>query len=181
MKLTLLPVAAASLALVAGCHSSSPNAAPPAPVPGTASGSLGDLTLSGGYIPQQASPDVAAGYLQITNRGGEQDTLLGASTPAAKMVMLHDTVENGGSSTMTPLKELAVPAHQSVGFSVGKKHLMIMGPAHMLKAGETVPLTLRFAKAGTVTLTVPVTALTGPAEAPMPSMSGMNTGMHMGH
>lgn len=196
--------------LVAGCGSntpvrgtaggtagSSPSSSSPS-APGnptgsdTASGTLGALRVAGAYIPQQASPDVAAAYLTVTNTGDSDDALTGATTPAAPMVTLHDTVGDGGAERMVPLSGVTVPAHQSVEFRVGHRHLMLMNPPSLLRPGQSVPMTLHFATAGDLTLAVPVVGFTGPQdgvrggtpvpissaptdipETPMPGMPGM--------
>lgn len=170
------PAVTAGLALsLSGCASASPTAgvtasrgpatsAATVPSAGTARGAVGPLQLDGAYIPQQASPDVAAAYLRVTNTGGSDDVLDRVSTPAAATVMLHDTVGDGGVERMVPLEALTVPAHRSMAFRVGQRHLMLMNPKVMLRQGQVVPLTVHFAKAGSVTLLVPVVGFGGPPD-----------------
>ena len=53
---------------------------------------------------------------------------------------------------------LPIPAKGSVLLAPGGLHVMLMGLPQPLKAGTTLPLTLNFEKAGTVTLDVPILA-----------------------
>ena len=162
----LLLAAAAGALLLPGCGSTAaatsasvPSSQPPA---GTADGAVGALRVDGAYIPQQASPDVAAAYLRVTNDGSTADALVSASSPAATMVMLHETVAHGDVGSMVPLAALPVPAHASVALTVGSRHLMLMSPPRMLTQGEVVPVTVHFAVAGDLTLMVPVVGFAGP-------------------
>lgn len=128
--------------------------------------------MDGAYIPQQASPDVAAAYLRMTNTGSTADTLTGASSPAARMVMLHETVSEGAAEAMVALAALPVPAHGTVAMTVGRRHLMLMNPTTMLEQGARVALTLHFARAGDVTLMVPVVGFTGTQDGSGPTPAG---------
>lgn len=149
------------LLALAGCGSSAVSV--PTNTAGTAGIDLGSLHIRSAYVPEPASVDVAAAYLSITNSGGSADALMSVTTPDAHDVMAHDTVASGsGAEEMVPLGTTTVPSHQTVAFTVGHKHLMLDSPQAGLHQGDTVPLTLVFAHAGTVTLQVPVTGLAGP-------------------
>ena len=52
----------------------------------------------------------------------------------------------------------AVPAKGRLALAPGGGHVMLMGLKSGLKAGGTVPLTLKFERAGEVKLAVPVAA-----------------------
>ncbi|CAO5236162.1 copper chaperone PCu(A)C [Frankia sp. AgKG'84/4] len=180
----LAAVACAALVGLTGCGSSGSSgssavaAGGPAPtaaatVAGTASADLGDLHIRGAYIPQQASDTEAAAYLTITDSGGTPDALTAVTTPLARSVTLHTTVTSGGAETMRALSQLPVPAHGTAAFTVGHNHLMLTNPVRRLTRGQQVPLTLTFAHAGTVTLTVPVVGFTGPRPTD-DSMPGMD-------
>ena len=181
VRTVLLTGLAGGTLLLAGCGSDSPSggtagtsASPPrssspsGPVSptrsDTASGALRALRVAGAYIPQQASPDVAVAYLTVTNTGDAGDVLVSVTTPAAPMVMLHETVGSGDTERMVPLGRVAVPAHTTVEFRVGHRHLMLMHPRSMLRQGQSVPMTLHFGTAGALTLTVPVVGFTGPQD-----------------
>jgi copper(I)-binding protein len=138
----------------------------------TAHASIGDLTLTGGYIPQPASPDVAAAYITITNNGTKPDTITKVTTSVTTNVMAMTETSSGGVGSMTDLPAVTIPAHRSVAFTPGHAHLMLQNPTQTLKKGDTVNMTITFATAGTVTLILPVVPVTGPAVS-----TGNMTGM----
>ena len=105
----------------------------------------------------------AAAYLTVTNDGAA-DRLLGASSPAARQLLLHAEVEVQNSQHMRQLASLDVPAHGSVELSQGHMHLMLVDIVAPLKPDETIQVTLHFKKAGDITVDVPVRDGRLPAE-----------------
>ena len=97
----------------------------------------------------------AAAYLSLTNEG-PADRLLGASSPAARQVLLHAEVEEHGMQHMRQLESVEVPAHANVDLAPGQIHLMLVDIAAPLKPDTTIKVTLHFEKAGDVTIDVPV-------------------------
>jgi copper(I)-binding protein len=87
----------------------------------------------------------AVGYLTLHNGSGKPQRLLGASSPRARAVEMHESrVNANGVSEMRPLADVTIPADAMVRFEPNGKHLMLVGLSAPLKAGEKVPLTLRF-------------------------------------
>ena len=105
-------------------------------------------------------PGAQAGvvYMTIENTGAEADTLQSVSTPLSANAMIHESVMKNGVMTMSHMMALPIPAKGSVLLAPGGLHVMLMGLPQPLKAGTTLPLTLNFEKAGTVTLDVPILA-----------------------
>jgi len=102
----------------------------------------------------EASPSGAA-YLSIKNTGKEADTLLAASTPRSDKAELHVHINDNGVMRMREVSGgVTVAAGSEVKFAPGGYHIMLMGLKQPLKAGERFPLTLKFAKAGTITVEV---------------------------
>jgi copper(I)-binding protein len=92
--------------------------------------------------------------------------LTGASSPVAGMVEVHEMKIDDGIMRMRPAGELALKAGQSIELKSGGYHLMLMDLKRQIKAGETVPLTLKFkAPDGSVSEVAvkAVAALTQPA------------------
>jgi len=145
MRLTL-PIAAAASII----------AASPAPA--------ADVMVSGWA---RAGIGNAAAYVTVHNHGRSADRLLSVSTPAAAMASVHDSLLVRGVATMRPAGPLVIAPGQSLAMAPGGKHIMLMGLKGPLRPGTRLPLTLRFAGAGTVTVTVPVLppGAIGPAEA----------------
>ena len=166
-----------------GTHSSgtpapSGGSAATAGVPGTGHASIGSLRITDAYVPQQASPDVAAAYFVVTNDGATADELTRVTSSVTSDITAMTETDNGSSGSMTDLTRVVVPAHGSFTFRPGRQHLMLEKPSKQLRQGDHVTLTLTFARAGTVRLVVPVTGFGGPADGgasmvPGTTMSGM--------
>lgn len=125
------------------------------------SASIGHIKITGAYIPQPATPSVAAAYFTVTETGSQADVLLSAtSVPTSQASLMRETASGANAGTMTDIAGgLAIPADGAVALGPGGYHLMLTNPASPLTAGGSVTLTLRFKDAGTVTLNVPVTSL----------------------
>lgn len=109
--------------------------------------------------------DIGAAYLTI--RSPTADRLVAASTPVAKEAQLHTMTMVGMVMKMRPLAALNIPAGQPVTLAPGGMHIMLIGLNSPLKAGQSFPLTLTFAKAGqrTVDVAVEPVGASGPAAA----------------
>lgn len=99
---------------------------------------------------------VAAVYAELV--ADHADTLLGASTPIADRVEMHVTQEQDGMMQMRPLVQLQMQPGQPARFEPGGMHIMLNGVRQVLPVGTVFPLTLRFAAAGNVQVTVKVVA-----------------------
>ncbi|MFR9790308.1 copper chaperone PCu(A)C [Streptomyces sp. MB22_4] len=118
--------------------------------------SKADLSVSGSYMPQPVSADMAAGFLTITNKGGTKDELTSVSSDAAGQVTMHSTM--GGE--MREHSSFAIPAHGRLVFRSGGNHLMFEQLRHRPRQGQTVELKLTFAKSGPLTVEMPVKSAT---------------------
>lgn len=116
---------------------------------------------------------VAGGYLTITNRGAEADTLTGGSLEAAATFEVHDMSSDNGVMKMRPAGPVTIQPGSSMTFTPGGRHIMFTGLAHTFKKGETVAGTLVFTHAGTVPVRFAVEGI-GAKMPSMPSMPGMN-------
>lgn len=93
---------------------------------------------------------VAAGYTLIFNRGTAAEELLAASSPLAASVEIHETSMTDGVMRMCEVEAVTLPAGARVALAPGGLHLMIMGLDQSLKAGDSLPITLRFRRAGAI-------------------------------
>lgn len=101
----------------------------------------------------------AAGYLTITGAPGTADALLGASSPLATSVEVHETMADASGMTgMRPVSRLEIAAGATVRLEPGGHHLMLFGLTGTPAVGETVELTLTFETAGEVTVMAEVRA-----------------------
>jgi copper(I)-binding protein len=99
-------------------------------------------------------------YMTLANKANTADRLTGASSDVAAKVQIHEmTVVNGIMQMRQLPNGLAIPAGGSVTLKPGSYHVMLIGLKKPLIAGQTLPLTLTFAKAGNISVTVPVKAM----------------------
>lgn len=132
---------AALLALLAACSKPAPTAP----------------KVEGAWVrPIVAGQSGGGGYLTVTSPSG--DRLLGGSTPAAERLELHSMAMDDGVMRMREVPAIDLPAGETVNLAPGGLHLMLIHPKQALNAGDTVPLTLRFEKAGEVTVQAKVSA-----------------------
>ncbi len=87
-------------------------------------------------------------YLTLRNSGAEQDRLVGANSPLATAVQLRTVVQLGSVQSVQALKSIGVPAGGQQVLAPGHTHLLLVGLKRALVAGEEVPLSLQFEKAG---------------------------------
>jgi copper(I)-binding protein len=95
-------------------------------------------------------------YLSITNRGKEPDRLLGAASPVAASVEIHETRASLGMMRMRPVAAVDLPPGQSVRFESGGTHIMLVGLKHALIPNAQFPLELKFDRAGVLRVVVRV-------------------------
>ena len=89
----------------------------------------------------------AAVFLAFANNGRDTDRLVGGSTPIAAQVILR---EADGAA----MDELDLMPHRPVPLRPGGKYIALLGLKRPLALGDSFPLTLRFAAAGEITMTV---------------------------
>jgi copper(I)-binding protein len=121
------------------------------------------IQVLGAYLRQPANRINAAVYLVVRNTSDTADTLVSVATGAGATTSLHS--ETGGD--MQPATGgLPVPAHGSLVLAPGKGHIMIESLYGPLLAGQTVNLSLTFARAGQVVTTAAVIGVTSAAPSP---------------
>jgi periplasmic copper chaperone A len=118
----------------------------------------GDLAVQRPWTRAAGQGATGAGFLSVSNRGAAADRLLSASTPAARAVELHTMLRDGDVMRMRAVDAIEIPAGQTVALRPGGLHIMLVGLSRPLREGETVPLTLRFERAGEVRVELSVQA-----------------------
>lgn len=141
----------------------------------------GDLAVTKAWA-RATPPGASTGavYITVENRGADEDRLVSAASPAARSAMVHQTIEENGVSTMREADVRVAPG-AAVEMKPGGMHIMLMGLAAPLKAGDTLTLNLVFEKAGPVTVEAPIAPIgaadisepAGGAMQPMVPMPGM--------
>jgi copper(I)-binding protein len=113
-------------------------------------------------------------YATFHNTGPATDRLVGASSPAATHVELHESFASTmpamsmgnmsmgnasmGTTGMKSIPWIPVPAGGTKALKPGGYHLML-DLRHDLHAGETIPLNLHFARAGWISASARVRAM----------------------
>ena len=123
---------------------------------------VGSVQIENAYTRSTVPGQMAAGgFMKIENKG-PVDQLISASSPVAGEVQLHEMAMDGNVMKMRQVKDIAVPAGGAVELKPGGLHLMFMNIKAPLTAGESVPVKLKFAKAGEVEVKMPVNAMGNP-------------------
>ena len=109
------------------------------------------IEISGAWARETAPGQTSgAAYFTIVNLGSEGDKLVSVTTPAASMAMIHgSSSSSNGVIAMRMMADLPVPGSATVKLAPLGTHVMLTGLSAPLHAGDRVPLTLRFARAGT--------------------------------
>lgn len=137
---------------------------------------LGGLTITGPFT-RATLPNapVAGGFLTLTNTGADDDRLVSVTTPIAREAQIHEMAMENDVMKMRQLADgLLIPAGETVTLAPGGFHLMFMGLNAPIAEGDSVPVTLTFEKAGSIT--IDLIAAGSAADAPAEDHSG-----HMGH
>ena len=105
------------------------------------------------------APNAKAGgvFMTLTDSGAP-DKRIAAASPVAGMAEVHRTVEENGVMKMLPVDAIDLAPGNKVTLAPGGYHVMLMDLKHQLKQGDTFPITLTFAKAAPITVTVTVEA-----------------------
>jgi len=118
----------------------------------------GDMKITDAWARTSMGMDRAgAAYLAMSNGSGKDDALIGVSSPAAATAELHETTTAAdGTTAMSPVAEIPVPAGGSVTLEPGGYHIMLIGLVEPLVAGQKIDITLTFRQAGEVKVTAEV-------------------------
>ncbi|ONN66816.1 copper chaperone PCu(A)C [Herbaspirillum frisingense] len=120
---------------------------------------LGQLEIGHPYARATVPGQPAAGaYISIENKGSAADRLVGVSSPVAKSGEIHTMAMEGNLMKMREVDGgLEIKPGQKIAMQPGNGyHIMLMGLSKPLQAGEKIPLTLNFEKAGKIEVVVNV-------------------------
>ena len=124
--------------------------------------SLGDIQIGHPFARATIAQQTAGGaYLSLHNVGKSDDQLVKVSSSVAKKGEIHNMEMVGDVMKMRAIDKIEVKAGSKISMQPGGGyHIMLIGLNRTLKAGEQFPLTLEFAKAGKIDVTVNVEAIT---------------------
>ncbi len=126
----------------------------------TAAPSAGAMRVEDAWArPSMGMDRAGAAYLVIVNETGTADRLVGASSPAATTVELHETTADAsGQMAMHPIERIDLPAGGRVALEPGGMHIMLIDLTGDLVADQQIDVTLDFATAPDVVVKATVRA-----------------------
>ena len=105
----------------------------------------GSLSIHDAWIPAPPPGAPAAAYLTIENGTDRNEAIVGASSPVAERVEIHQTSEDHGVMRMAPLDVIDLPPGGKAELVPRGIHLMLIGPRD-LAVGDRVALFLETAR-----------------------------------
>lgn len=92
---------------------------------------------------------MGAVYMKITMGTSEGDRLVAVESAFAQGIEMHETIQSGDVASMVARPEgFEISSGETLELRPGGKHLMMFGVTE--RAGGSLPLVLRFARAGTL-------------------------------
>lgn len=104
---------------------------------------LAQVEVSGAWA-RATVPGQSAGGAFMTLTAKESARLVGASSPAAGLVEIHEMAMDGNLMKMRAVPVLDLPAGRAVELKAGGFHVMLLDLKRPLAVGEKIPLELRF-------------------------------------
>ena len=132
------------------------------------------LTITDGWA-KAADDGTSAAFGMLKNPTDKPITIIGAASPVAKAVQLHEVVMQDGSMVMQQKEGgFAIPANGMIELKPGGNHLMFMGIRRPIKPGTMVPVKLITDDGGVFRTTVMAKPFAGANETYDGGMSDMN-------
>jgi len=158
---TFAALAIALLAL-AGC---APATDAPVDPPAAAAMQADSVVITDAWV-KSAEEGMSAAFGILENSGTADAVVVSASTEASPMIELHETIENDSGEMVMQEKDggFVIPADSTFALEPGGNHIMLMGLAAPLAAGEEVSFTLTFEDGSEYTFTAPVKDYSGANE-----------------
>lgn len=101
--------------------------------------------------------DNSAVYFVLTNPSTSPDNLIGADSDIADMAEIHlSKMDSAGVMTMERQDLIVIPAGDTLEFSPGGLHVMLISLLKDFAPGDKFSLTLDFQRAGDITVEVEV-------------------------
>jgi copper(I)-binding protein len=117
-----------------------------------------NITISGQWA--RTSPmatDMGAAYMTINSDADDELVSASVDMSIAMMTQVHEMVMgDDGAMKMQEVEKIDIKAGTPTELKPGGYHVMLMGLKAPLETGSTISVTLTFAKAGEVTVEVPV-------------------------
>jgi copper(I)-binding protein len=112
---------------------------------------VGNLSIDDVWARTGQPGQVSAAYFEVKNKGAA-DKIVSANCDCAKSTELHNVKMIDGAMKMYQVQAMEIPADGELKLKPGSYHIMLIGLNRPLVAGETLPIKVKFEKAGEVTL-----------------------------
>jgi periplasmic copper chaperone A len=123
---------------------------------------LAQVTVAEPWARSTVKEQKATGmFMTLTSK--EDAKLVGATSPAAKIVEVHEMTMDNNVMKMREVKSIALPAGKPVQIKPGGYHVMLIDLAGPLEPGQKVPVTLTIEGKDGKRTTVEATAEVRPA------------------
>jgi copper(I)-binding protein len=100
------------------------------------------VTVSNAWVRGTVQGQTATGaYMQL--KSADDAALVGADSPAAGIVEIHEMRMEGNTMRMRGVDKLELPAGRAVELKPGGYHVMLMDLKAPLKKGDAVPIKLK--------------------------------------
>ena len=110
---------------------------------GLAASAQAQVSVSGAWARGTVEGQKATGaFMQL--RSADGTALVGAESPVAGAVEIHEMRMEGNTMRMRAVPRLELPAGQAVDLKPGGYHIMLTNLKAPLKKGESVPIRLKF-------------------------------------
>lgn len=112
-----------------------------------------DLAVMNPFIlPPLPGRDTALAGFEVHNMGKAADRLIAVSSPISGRVEIHTVLDEDGVMKMRELEDgIAIKASGKIALKRGGDHVMVFKTT-IAETTDTVPLTLTFEKAGSITV-----------------------------
>jgi copper(I)-binding protein len=167
-NLVRVAIAAFILLVAAGCSSAT----------GPASSDNGSVQIVDAWVKTQDTGMTAA-FGTVTNTSSRDVTVTSVETPVSPMVQLHETVASAAGDMVMQEKAggFTIPAGGSLSLAPGGNHIMLMGLAHPLQAGDDVDFTVSLSDGTSFTFTAAVKDFAGANENYVEETPSKTSGM----
>jgi copper(I)-binding protein len=125
---------------------------------------LAEVTITNAWVRGTVPAQTSTGAY-MTLKSTEDVKVVAASSPAAKVVEIHEMSMNGTTMEMRAVPALPLPAGKVVEMKSGGYHVMLMGLAKPLGKDDVVPITFTVEDKGGKRTTVEVKAMVVPIVA----------------
>ena len=115
------------------------------------------ISIENAYV--RATPPTvttSAFFAEIKNNSKEDRFIVSAHCQTAGKVELHDVIIDGDVMKMRQIKQIKIPAEQSIRLKPGSLHVMLFNLKKPLQENNTIKVTLTFANGERQTLTAPI-------------------------